>query len=120
MYIFAGGIFNSKISNDFHNSPVWSEVLNKLNPDVVVPTYNELSYGKELFTSLFNSLKKEPILTNNGEYTPNTKLNVNFVKHRIVEIKGRKILLLGVLCDLKIKGESSKYLQVTPIIEAVK
>lgn len=119
MYVFAGGLFNSRMANDFNDSNVWAEVLNKLQPDIVVPTYDEINYGRASFTNIFNRLNLEPLLTN-GNDSENMKLNANFCKHRIVKIKGENILLLGVLCDLKIKNEWSKYLKLVPIIESIK
>lgn len=119
MYVFTGGMFCSKIENDFHEGSVWSKVMNELKPDIMVPSYSELRYGNEVFTNLMNALTQPTILTN-GNYSLNKKLSVKFEKHRIVEIKGRKILLLGVLCDPKVKGDSYKYLKLVPIIEAIK
>ncbi|KAL5286287.1 hypothetical protein ACFFRR_007742 [Megaselia abdita] len=118
LYVFAGGIFNSKITYDFHDSSVWYEVLNKLKPNIVVPTYPELNYGRETFDNLFTRLNEKPILTN-GNQAANINLNVVFPKHRLVEVRGKKILLLGILCEPKIKGDWSKNLKLLPIIESI-
>lgn len=118
LYVFTGGIFNPNIANDYHDSSVWSDVINRLKPDIVVPSYYELIYGKNYFFNLYSTMTDILVLTN-ANATVNSKLGINIQKHRIIEIKGRKILLLGGLCYVKIKSIWNKYLKVAKILETI-
>lgn len=121
LYVFAGGMFNKKLETDFHTTDLWKDSLNKLDPIIVIPTYHELDHGVKYFHKTFAGLLNNAILTN-GYYNSSTKTKtpIDFLKYRIKKIRGRNILFLGVVCPPKIKGNWSKHLNLSLVIESIK